>query len=60
MSVTPAEYRNGGHLVTSTPALSSQLMGKDVDIDRKMFNLTRVKKVELAELSAKVSDFSGE
>lgn len=52
MSVTPAEFRNPNHLVTSTP-----ILGKDA-FDHGLFNVARVRKFELSDLSPKVG-FNG-
>lgn len=47
MSVQPAEYRNNSHMMTSTPVIA-----KDV-YDHSIFNVARIKKVELHDLSPK-------
>lgn len=52
MSVQPAEYRNTSSLVTSTP-----IIGKD--IDHGLFNVARIKKRELQDLSPKVTELNG-
>lgn len=55
MSVQPAEYRNNTQQVmTSTPILS-----KKVDYDQSIFNVARVKKVELHDLKPKVPEIHG-
>lgn len=54
MSVQPAEYRNNPQMMTSTP-----VMAKDV-YDHSIFNVARIKKVELHDLSPKVPEFHGE
>lgn len=55
MSVQPAEYRNTTQQVmTSTPILS-----KNVDYDQSIFNVARVKKVELHDLKPKVPEIHG-
>lgn len=55
MSVQPAEYRNSTQQVmTSTPILS-----KNVDYDQSIFNVARVKKVELHDLKPKVTEIHG-
>lgn len=53
MSVQPAEYRNNSQIMTSTPVIT-----KDV-YDPSLFNVARFKKVELHELSPKMSEFHG-
>lgn len=53
MSVQPAEYRNNSQMMTSTPMIT-----KDV-YDHGIFNVARIKKVELHELSPKLPDFHG-
>lgn len=61
MSVTPAEFRNNNQMLTSTPIMSPPIIGKDViDYDHGIFSIARVKKVELHDLSPKVSEFNGE
>lgn len=55
MSVQPAEYRNNSQIMTSTPILK-----KTVDYDQSIFNVARVKKVELHDLKPKVPEFHGE
>lgn len=52
MSVQPAEYRNS-QIMSSTPIIT-----KDV-YDPSLFNVARFKKVELHELSPKMSEFHG-
>lgn len=52
MSVQPAEYRNTTPLKTSTP-----IIGKD--FDHGIFNIARIKKVELHDLSPKVTELNG-
>lgn len=55
MSVQPAEYRNNTQQVmTSTPILS-----KNVDYDQSIFNVARVKRVELHDLKPKVPEIHG-
>lgn len=59
MSVTPAEFRTtGAQLVTSTPIMG--LIGNEVNYDRGIFSISRVKKVDLQDLSPKVSEFNCE
>lgn len=53
MSVQPAEYRTNSQIMTSTPVIA-----KDV-YDPSLFNVARFKKVELHELSPKMSEFHG-
>lgn len=53
MSVQPAEYRNSSQMMTSTP-----LITKDV-YDHGIFNVARIKKVELHDLTPKVPEFHG-
>lgn len=54
MSVQPAEYRlNNSQIMSSTPIIT-----KDV-YDPSLFNVARFKKVELHELSPKMSEFHG-
>lgn len=53
MSVQPAEYRNNPQMMTSTPVIT-----KDV-YDHNLFNVARIKKVELHDLSPKVPEFHG-
>lgn len=54
MSVQPAEYRNTSQMMTSTPVIT-----KDA-YDHSIFNVARIKKVELHELSPKVPEFHSE
>lgn len=58
MSMQPmsiqTEYRNTAQIMTSTP-----VMTRDVSYDHNIFSVARVKKVELHELSPKVSEFHG-
>lgn len=58
MSMQPmsiqTEYRNTTQIMTSTP-----VMTRDVSYDHNIFSVARVKKVELHELSPKVSEFHG-
>lgn len=54
MSVQPAEYRNNAQIMTSTP-----IIPKNVDYDQNIFNVARVKKVELHDLKPKVPEFHG-
>lgn len=53
MSVQPAEYRSNSQMMTSTPVIT-----KDV-YDHSIFNVARIKKVELNDLSPKVPAFHG-
>lgn len=53
MSVQPAEYRNNSQMMTSTPMIT-----KDV-YEHGIFNVARIKKVELHDLSPKLPDFHG-
>lgn len=53
MSVKPAEYRTNTQIMTSTPVIT-----KDV-YDHSIFNVARIKRVELHELSPKVPEFHG-
>lgn len=53
MSVQPVEYRNNSQIMSSTP-----IIAKDV-YDPSLFNVARFKKVELHELSPKMSEFHG-
>lgn len=53
MSVQSAEYRNNSQMMTSTPVIT-----KDV-YDHSIFNVARIKKVELHDLSPKVPEFHG-
>lgn len=53
MSVQPAEYRSNSQIMSSTPIIT-----KDV-YDPSLFNVARFKKVELHELSPKMSEFHG-
>lgn len=53
MSVQPAEYRSNLQIMTSTPVIT-----KDV-YDNGIFNVARIKKVELHDLSPKVPEFHG-
>lgn len=59
MSVSPVEFRSTNKLVQSTPIMAAPIIGKDViTYDHNIFNIARVKKVELHELH-KVPEFSG-
>lgn len=51
MSVQPAEYRNNSQIMTSTPVITKDMY------DHSIFNVARIKKVELHELSPKVPEF---
>lgn len=53
MSVQPAEYRTNPQMMTSTPVIT-----KDV-YDHSIFNVARIKRVELHELSPKMPEFHG-
>lgn len=53
MSVQPAEYRTNSQMMTSTPVIT-----KDV-YDHSIFNVARIKRVELHELSPKMPEFHG-
>lgn len=53
MSVQPAEYRNNSQIMTSTPVIT-----KDV-YDHSIFNVARIKKVELHDLSPMMPEFHG-
>lgn len=54
MSVQPAEYRNNPQIImTSTPVITKDMY------DHSIFNVARIKKVELHELSPKVPEFHG-
>lgn len=53
MSVQPAEYRTNSQIMTSTPIITKEVY------DHGIFNVARIKKVELHDLSPKVPEFNG-